>query len=128
MLSQLRPALKKLPDLERGLTRAFHATSRPSDFAALLQQLVALPQQLGLSADLQAAPAAPAAVASCGEDGGEGQGAAQPPVDAQGVESPLLRQLLQAAADPSLAAAARQMLAALDLDAAASNDKVNVLR
>lgn len=37
VLSGLGFSLKKLGDLERGITRAFHGTIRPADFAALLQ-------------------------------------------------------------------------------------------
>lgn len=146
VLSQLRPALKKLPDLERGVTRAYHRTSRPSDFAALLQQFARLPQALGVGADLragaggvatQAAAAAPGAAGSGsdgagegGEAGGEAAGAAsqRPPLNLQGVESALLRQLLGAAADPSVAAAAQEMLGSLDLEAAEKNDKLHVLK
>lgn len=36
VLSRLGASLKKLGDLERGITRAFHGTTRPANFAALL--------------------------------------------------------------------------------------------
>ena len=143
MLSQLRPALKKLPDLERGVTRAYHRTSRPSDFAALLHQFARLPQALGVGADL---PAGAGGVATQAASGGAGSavgggdaagtgGAAggerasqRPPPNLQGVQSALLRQLLGAAADRSVAAAALELLGSLDLEAAENNDKLHVLK
>ncbi|KAI7838548.1 hypothetical protein COHA_007691 [Chlorella ohadii] len=150
VLSQLRPVLKKLPDAERGLMRAYHRTSRPSEFAALLQQFVRLPQALGVGAELQAAvdegvvtaqAAGAAGTAGCesgddgagGAEGGEavgaaGTGAPQQALNLQGVQSALLRQLLGAAADPSVAAAAQEMLGSLDLQAAEKNDKLHVLK
>ncbi len=147
MLSQLRPLLKKLPDAERGLMRAYHRTSRPSEFAALLQQFVRLPQALGVGAELQAGAvegvvAAQAAGAAGGQRGGDGAGIAeggeaggaggtsapQPALNLQGVQSALLRQLLGAAADLSVAAAAQEMLESLDLQAAEKNDKLHVLK
>lgn len=130
MLSQLPRALKKLPgDLERGLTRAFNATSRPAEFAKLLQQFAQLPEHLGVGDAPAAAPAAVAAGGSSEAEGAEGSSPAVPlPASLQGVQSELLRQLLQAAASPAVAAAATEMLAALDLAAAAANDKINVLK
>lgn len=131
MLSALGPALRKLPDLERGATRAFHGTSRPADLAALLQQFAGLPEQLGVGADLQA-PASAVATAAAGDDaGGEGGGSGGSPsaaLNLRGVQSALLQQLLRSAADPAVSAAARQMLAALDLAAAAANDTLNALK
>lgn len=131
------------------MTRAYHRTSRPSEFAALLQQFVRLPQALGLAVELptegaqavvttQAAAtgAAGAAGGSSGaggvEDSESGGAAAdaseQPALNLQGVQSPLLRQLLGAAADFSVAAAAHEMLGNLNLEAAEKNDKINVLK
>lgn len=146
MLCRLVSTLRKLPDLERGITRAFHATIRPSDLAALLHQFSQLQEQLGVGAGA-AAPgtsgdtggsccegAGPVAAASPQPAGGGSEaeggasGAAAPPVALPGVRSQLLRQLLRAAADPSVAAAARQMLDCMDLQAAAANDKANVLK
>ncbi len=138
MLSRLVPALRKLPDLERGITRAFHATIRPSELVTLLQQFQTLHQQLGLQADTQAASptngpgtsTANADATAVGTAEGSSRNATVPPsrVHLRGVRSALLQQLLAAAGDLSVAAAATQMLAAMDLEAAAANNKADVLK
>jgi hypothetical protein len=130
VLSCLRPTLKKLPDLERAVTRAFHGTIRPADFAAMLQQFSRLHQQLGVAADLLAAAGGPSSAAATGGSSGSGTAAAPPPppVNLQGVQSELLQQLLRAAADLSVPAAAEQLLGSMDLQAASANDKGNLLR
>ena len=133
MLSQLRTALKKLPDLERGVTRAYHRTSRPSEFAALLQQFVRLPQALGVGAELgtegaEGVVTTQAAAGTAGGDAGGGGGAGNSATNLQGLQPTLLRQLLGAAADISVAAAAQEMLGSLDLEAAEKNDKLHVLK
>ena len=147
VLCALRPTLRALPDLERGVTRAFHGSARPADFAALLQQFAGLQAALGLGTQLAEAGAgaalsteaeagAGAAAAGSGagsaEAGGPAAGAggagARPLAGLQGVRSPLLRELLQAAGDPGVAGEAQRMLDSLDPAAAAANDKLGVLR
>lgn len=142
-LSRLRPALKALPDLERGITRAFHGNARPSDFAALLQQFAGLQAALGLGTGLaeqqaaaeggaHAGAEASAEAGSSTAEAAEASGAAPSQqrrlAGLQDVASPLLAQLLRAAGDPAVAAAAQRMLDCLDLSAVAANDKLGVLR
>ena len=40
--------LKGLPDMERGMTRIFHRTANPAEFAQVLHALVQVAPQLGL--------------------------------------------------------------------------------
>lgn len=40
--------LKGLPDMERGITRIFHRTANPAEFAQVLHALVQVAPQLGL--------------------------------------------------------------------------------
>lgn len=147
--------LRKLPDLERSVTRAFHGTASPSDFHATLCTMAALSERLGLRADLAADPPAgapevprgagaeagpeaegpegPGAGPTCSGDaaavgGGGGGVVCYPAVEAPGVESALLRQLLAAAGDLRVAGAAREILGMLDEEAAAANDLQQLLR
>ena len=93
-LAALAPALAKLPDVERCLTRALHRTATPGEFVAGLSALA--------DASARLAPAA-------GED-------AQPlPADAR-----LRRRLLAAAGDPAVAVAARALVSHLDASAASA--------
>lgn len=140
MLSRLGPTLKKLPDLERGATRALHGNARPADFAALLQQFSGLQGALGVGAelagrcaelagdDLAGTHAAAAGGNSSAATVAAVAGSQLPLTGLQGVQSKLLQQLLRAAADTGVAAAAREILGSLDLTAAAANDKLNVLQ
>jgi hypothetical protein len=94
-LDALAPALAKLPDVERCLTRALHRTATPGEFVAGLTAL----------ADASARLAPP--------DGG---GDAEPlPADAR-----LLSRLLGAAGEPAVAAAARALVSRLDAAAASA--------
>ncbi len=95
-LAALAPALAKLPDLERCLTRALHRTATPAEFVAGLSALGEACRRL-----------APAADAGAGEDA--------LPADAQ-----LLRRLLGAAGDPAVCAAVYRLLDRLDATAAAA--------
>lgn len=135
------------PARRRSCTRAFHGTASPSEFATMLRVLGSLHSALGLQADLSAAAAAEAeATAMEADDGaaegpvgpdssGGGDGLAepqgwrrQPPVLIPGVESALLRQLLAAAGDLGVAAAAREWLGRIDEEAAAANDMLKLFR
>ncbi|KAL4431011.1 hypothetical protein ABPG75_006267 [Micractinium tetrahymenae] len=136
VLSRLGACLKKLGDLERGITRAFHGTIRPSDFAALLHTFTRLHEALGIEAELAAAPVdvvvngddAGEAAGSAAAEGGAASLAGPPPLRLHGVRSPLLRQQLAAAADVQVAASAQRLLGAMDLQAAEANDRLRVLK
>jgi DNA mismatch repair protein MSH3 len=93
-LAALGPALAKLPDLERCLTRALHRTATPGEFVTGLSALAEASTRLAPAADDDAEPL---------------------PADAR-----LLRRLLGAAGDPAVAAAARALVARLDAAAAAA--------
>jgi DNA mismatch repair protein MSH3 len=133
VLDALPGVLKELPDLERILGRVFYQTSSPTEFLLLLEVFRNLYLKLGLQADLDAV-----AVALYGS--GEADGKDQP-VESNGdmqaaipfvsvppseASSTLLRRELAAAADLRCAAVAQSIIASLNVDAAASGDKLNM--
>ncbi|PSC73725.1 DNA mismatch repair MSH3 [Micractinium conductrix] len=136
VLSRLHGTLRQLGDLERGITRAFHGTTRPADFAALLQTFARLREQLGMPSGAAGA-AAHAVVTGAAEAeecadaaaaaGGSADGAPADP-SLRGLRSALLRQLFGAAAEPAVAAAARQLLDCMNLEEAAKNDPTTALK
>jgi DNA mismatch repair protein MSH3 len=106
VLAALPGVLKSLPDLSRIIGRAFHGTCAPSEFVIMLQTFSSLPLQLKLVPT---------------EDGNgdltiqEGAARCLP-----------LMTLLKAAGSFMGAAAARELLACLNVRAAAAGDKLNM--
>lgn len=79
----------------------------------------------GPASEMTAGDAAGQARASAAAEGGAGEASR---LRLHAVRSPLLRQLLAAAADMRVAATAQRMLAAMDLQAAEANDRMRVLK
>eukprot|EP00884_Botryococcus_braunii_P017424 jgi/Botrbrau1/4365/Bobra.105_2s0012.1 len=100
-VASLKLALRGLPDLERGITRIFHRTVSPGEFATIMRALSSVRPSLGIQA-------------------GDGE-------EELGISSPLLRDLLRDAASGDVARSAKDLLAMIDEPAAAANDKVALL-
>ncbi|GIL82562.1 hypothetical protein Vretifemale_11355, partial [Volvox reticuliferus] len=126
-LCHVAKALSRLTDVERGVTRALHGTSSPSEFVATVRAL----QQLRTDLGLQPLPDLPENLpydedGSAGGDGDDdidspGSTAALSSLECR-VRSPLLRLLLRQVASQGLEAALAAALQPLDVRAAAAND------
>jgi DNA mismatch repair protein MSH3 len=106
VLAALPGVLKSLPDLSRIIGRAFHGTCAPSEFVTMLQIFASLPSQLKL-------------VPTEGSNG-------DLTIQQDAARCLPLTILLKAAGSFMGAAAARELLACLNVRAAASGDKFNM--
>ncbi|KAK9814927.1 hypothetical protein WJX73_002195 [Symbiochloris irregularis] len=107
-LASLGEALKGIPDLERGIMRLVHRTASPSEFLTVLQALASLPMRLRVEV--------------------EEVSSAEEPASVKGVDSALLQEHLASAASQEVAEHARDMLSAVDEEAAHENDMVQLFR
>ncbi|CAI7755073.1 unnamed protein product [Closterium sp. NIES-53] len=111
--------LARMGDVERGVTRILHKTVTPNEFVRVLSALASAAQQLRpLLPDPPHSTPATAAATDTDPDSSS---------DTPRVQSVLLQRLLRAAASPAVVQHARRMLSAVDADAAARGDKVNLI-
>ncbi|KAG2483848.1 hypothetical protein HYH03_017301 [Edaphochlamys debaryana] len=121
-LSHLPRALSRLPDIERGLTRALHRTASPAEFVGTARALQQFRVDLHLPplpdpAEDQPLTANHQLPSTAGGDAAAGLASLE-----AAVASPLLRRLLRAVGGCGLAAAVAGLLAPIDTKAAAAND------
>ncbi|KAI5056606.1 hypothetical protein GOP47_0028424 [Adiantum capillus-veneris] len=111
LLGAVLMALKKIPDVERGITRIFHGTATASEFVAVIQALLTTVRQLQ-----QICPA---------ED--EENVTLEPDAEKSGVfRSALLKRLFAAASSSVVSEHASRLLSFINKEAASSGDKQNL--
>ncbi|CAM6048304.1 unnamed protein product [Sphagnum compactum] len=110
LLASLLMSLGRLPDVQRGITRIFLRTATAAEFVTVIQALITAAKQLRC---LQFTKV----------EENERMNVEEGP---KGVRSPLLQRLIATASSMTMSEHAAQLLLALNTDAAASGDKLNL--
>ncbi|CAI5989423.1 unnamed protein product [Closterium sp. NIES-65] len=115
-------SLARVGDVERGVTRILHKTATPNEFVRVLSALASAAQQLrSLLPDPPYTTTASTTASTAADTDPDSSN------DTPKVKSALLQRLLRAAASPAVVRHARRMLSAVNADAAARGDKVNLI-
>ncbi|CAI5521744.1 unnamed protein product [Closterium sp. Naga37s-1] len=117
-------SLARIGDVERGVTRILHKTVTPNEFVRVLSALASAAQQLrSLLPDPPYTTTATTTASTAADTDTDPDSSNDTPK----VKSALLQRLLRAAASPAVVRHARRMLSAVNADAAARGDKVNLI-